>query len=69
MKLHTFLVTGKGIFPMDMLRIDMCWPATATDAASLNEHDFRAILLTSCSAHAPSKTVWAQHLWTIKEAI
>lgn len=26
-----FTVQGRGLFPMDMLRYDACWPATGTD--------------------------------------
>jgi len=26
----TFTVTGRGAFPMDMLRYDICWPANET---------------------------------------
>jgi hypothetical protein len=66
-KLHCFLVTGRDYFPLDMLRVDMCWPATITDAEAINEHDHRAIALTSCAIHAPSIALWASHLWTVKE--
>jgi hypothetical protein len=30
-----YLVVGKGAFPIDMLRYDNCWPATADDSAMI----------------------------------
>lgn len=29
---HTFVVEGRGSFPIDMLRYDSCWPTSEIDA-------------------------------------
>jgi hypothetical protein len=33
LKLKTFIVEGSGLFPVDMLRYDACWPTTSSDSA------------------------------------
>lgn len=40
-----FQVTGTGAFPVDMLRYDLCWPATGSDSTDIQ------------SSHLPSRTV------------
>lgn len=34
---YEYFVTGRGEFPVDMLRYDCCWPATGSDAALLDD--------------------------------
>jgi hypothetical protein len=32
---YEYFVAGRGQFPIDMLRHDLCWPATSEDAAKI----------------------------------
>jgi len=32
-----YYVNGRGAFPIDMLRHDLCWPATGEDAAKIDD--------------------------------
>lgn len=41
----TFEVTGSGEFPIDMLRYDVCVPATGTDASSIEREGHRVVKL------------------------
>lgn len=36
--LHIAVVEGKGVFPLDMLRRDHCWPKGDADVAVLMHH-------------------------------
>lgn len=36
-KATTFIVKGKGRFPIDMLRYDDCWPVTAVDSGMIED--------------------------------
>jgi hypothetical protein len=33
--MYDYWVTGSGVFPFDMMRHDLCWPATGEDACKL----------------------------------
>lgn len=33
--LYKCIFTGKGVFPLDMLRYDQCWPATTGDVMKI----------------------------------
>ena len=39
-------VSGNGIFPLDMLRYDSCWPSSQYDVVRISQKDFRTINLT-----------------------
>lgn len=39
----TFTVSGRGHFPLDMLRRDCCWPRTQVDVEGLSWPDFKQI--------------------------
>jgi len=42
--MYEYYVTGSGQFPFDMLRFDLCWPATGDDAALMeNPIEWREI--------------------------
>lgn len=52
-------ITGCGPFPMDMLRYDQCWPATADDAATIARSCYqpsdRYEWMVRVKKHVPSK--------------
>lgn len=43
--MYQYYVTGNGSFPIDMLRHDLCWPATGEDAAKIDQHCDTAFVL------------------------
>jgi hypothetical protein len=62
-----FTVTGKGQFPIDMLRYDLCWPATGSDSTDI------ANAYRTSGAHridlkglkTPTPARWASFGWTV----
>lgn len=68
--LFEFTVTGRGLFPVDMLRYDACWPADGESAAAMldrpgeyNPREPRAIRLQSHSE--PTRERWASFMWSV----
>lgn len=71
-KTKTFVVSGNGHFPLDMLRYDCCWPATSIDASVIERmgdlpHGERdvPIGLTTASKNAPTVGRWKSFGWTV----
>lgn len=72
---HWFTVTGTGIFPVDMLRFDMAWPASGEDAALIFGHDFgytdeaprkKRSIRMGCAQHdGPTIGRWASFGWSV----
>lgn len=77
----TFVVTGRGRFPMDMLRYDQCWPKDSTDANLLNDPDpyasdderydfrrkLRTVTLISAGYRTPTPERWDSFGWKVVE--
>lgn len=64
--LHEYYVTGKGMFPFDMLRYDNAWPATSADAVKLqgfSESGVRSVKLHSYKA--PTIERWLSFVWSV----
>ena len=65
-----FFVTGRGEFPYDMLRYDMCHPSGPDDAAAISaplEKDYmkwRQIRMVSYAAAGPTVDRWRSFGWT-----
>jgi hypothetical protein len=67
---HTFKVTGRGQFPIDMLRYDGCYPKTGEDAAKI-EASFRdpgteitvSLERFGEKTWAPERARWSSFLW------
>jgi hypothetical protein len=77
--IYWFTVTGRGLFPIDMLRYDMAWPATDEDAVKIVGADFgydgdgaprhpRSIRLGCAQTHGPTDGRWASFGWTLGDA-
>ena len=63
---YEYYVTGRGQFPLDMLRHDDCWPATSSDAALIDKEDYkehRSILMHSY--HEPTVARWQSFVWSV----
>jgi hypothetical protein len=64
-----FRVTGKGKFPLDMLRYDACWPATQNDVIRMDANPprgYRAVTLRSASRHTPTVDRWNSFGWKVE---
>lgn len=66
----TFTVTGSGAFPLDMLRYDECWPATADDATYIGRSWARGtgrsrITLITHDRTAPARDRWESFGWQV----
>lgn len=69
--LFKFSVTGRGIFPLDMLRFDSCWPRfqgdTGTLYGSLTEKDAATRTVHLIGLQTPSIGRWQSFGWQVKE--
>jgi hypothetical protein len=70
-KLFNYKVTGKGQFPLDMLRYDSCFPATPNAVADLvidprdtNYSKPRTVKISGCGK--PTIARWASFGWTVE---
>ena len=60
---YEYIVTGRGAFPLDMLRYDMCWPCSSSDVAKMGaEYEPRSIAIRSYSA--PTIERWKSFGWS-----
>ena len=71
---RTFAVEGADAFPIDLLRRDRCWPATAADAHSIAldfdvddpaKSHIRYVRLETEAAHAPTRSTWRARGWPV----
>ncbi len=61
---YVYTVTGRGMFPFDMLRYDQCWPSDSESAARMDiSRDLRSIQLSSYSQ--PTIGRWTSFLWSV----
>ena len=65
--LYEYYVTGRGDFPLDMLRYDGAWPASGEDAARLvlldDRRSNRSVKLRSYNA--PTLARWMSFGWSV----
>ena len=58
-----YVVTGRGEFPLDMLRYDACWPASSSDVAKMEAvREPRSIVMASYNA--PTTGRWLSFGWS-----
>ena len=71
-----FTVEGSGEFPIDVLRTDECWPATAIDAAHIAAHydmtdasvaRSRKVTLATAAKYAPNRQRWGTFGWRVTD--
>jgi len=65
-----FFVTGKGLFPMDMLRYDQCFPASQDSAVTIDSEipGTRTVEMrryVSDKTTMPTTGRWASFGWTV----
>lgn len=61
--LYEYYVTGKGLFPYDMLRYDQAWPASAYDANLLSNFDTQRSIKMQ-SHRQPTVGRWESFGWS-----
>lgn len=69
-KFYEFAVMGKGIFPLDMLRYDQCFPMSGADVEKMEDGDYREIRtvrLCACSHvnYQPTEGRWSSFGWPV----
>ncbi len=69
---QTFIVSGKGVFPYDMLRYDHCWSGTQDSVIIMcRDSDFNFLRHVNISRYVHTKTEmptigrWASFGWTV----
>lgn len=74
MPIYTYTVTGKGHFPMDMLRRDNCWPEDGEAVVSIGarpddtEGFFEVTrMIRLASGHSPNMERWLSFGWTVRD--
>jgi hypothetical protein len=64
-----FTVEGKGMFPLDMLRYDLCWPAGGGDAAHIGgTYEAASRQIRMRGLKPPTVGRWASFGWTVVES-
>lgn len=72
--IKSFTVEGNGEFPLDMLRSDQCWPASADDAARIGAHygmadpdgvRARTVRLDTVAKYSPNRQRWVSFRWRV----
>jgi hypothetical protein len=69
----TFTVEGSGNFPVDMLRYDICWPATEGDShqvatpEGVSEASRTSRVVTLKGLKAPTLARWRSFGWMVVE--
>lgn len=70
---HTFVVTGKGQFPIDMLRYDRCFPQGQDDVlaafseSAAREGLTRGVRMASDREIPPTDGRWRSFGWTVSQ--
>jgi hypothetical protein len=71
-RLWDFEVTGRGPFPIDMLRYDACWPVRGEDVMRIepgpqSHQGTRTVRLVRCarSGNGPTVGRWGSFGWTV----
>ena len=65
-RIFNFSVTGKGSFPLDMLRYDSCWPTGKDCADELTQKDTKRKIHLK-SIYTPTPARWKRLGWPIKD--
>ncbi len=67
--IRRFTVSGRGEFPLDMLRYDCCWPRTSEDSALMGASGERHVVLNRYTEgrHGPVATEgrWRSFCWDV----
>jgi hypothetical protein len=69
-KTVTYKVTGRGAFPVDMLRYDVCHPTTETDSNIIEAHTFRdrdTYTVSVTGNYPPTVGRWNSFGWRVEQ--
>lgn len=61
---YEYYVSGRGEFPVDMLRYDSAWPAD-TDSAVLMMYDKEVRSVRLYSYKMPTEGRWSSFMWSV----
>jgi hypothetical protein len=67
-KLYEYKVTGRGSFPLDMLRYDRAWPAYESEISAF-AWEASTRTLTLRSYQLPTTARWSSFLWAVGEVV
>lgn len=65
MKHFKFTVSGRGLFPFDMLRYDCCYPQSPQDVANLDGRARRQVTLIAAKPVGPTNGRWNSFGWDV----
>ena len=67
MRIIRFKVEGSGVFPLDMLRYDECWPLSGADSGIIHESGKRIVELRGLdpSGGRPTRWRWLSFMWPL----
>lgn len=68
-KRYRYHVNGRGLFPLDMLRYDACWPARQDDVVAMTApgNPERGVRIES--EKAPTIGRWRSFGWTVTDVV
>ena len=66
-KFYRYTVTGRGYFPVDMLRYDCCWPRRGEDSSLLLVHGDKERTVEMMGVKPPTKDRWRSFVWSVGE--
>jgi hypothetical protein len=65
---RSFTVSGRGAFPLDMLRYDSCWPNSEADTSAIDEpRERRKVTLRTYSNYSPTIDRWESFGWRVDD--
>lgn len=66
---HTATVEGRGLFPIDMLRYDHCYPASEQDSYAINQREdvrqVKVIMMTDSKLMPFTERRWESFTWRL----
>ena len=68
-RISSFIVEGRGDFPLDMLRFDMCWPRSADDAQAISGDGHRFVHLETAKRMGITFARWESFGWRVRQCL
>jgi hypothetical protein len=63
--LYIYYVTGRGQFPLDMLRYDCAWPASSVDVSKIEDYERKPRSVQLHSYQEPTIARWSSFVWSV----
>lgn len=64
-RIYEYYVTGRGKFPIDMLRYDAAWPATSVDGSKMEDYENKPRSIQIRSYQEPTIARWSSFGWSV----